>query len=104
MQACVCQPVRLIFALLIATNQVVYMNVEVLAFGIAKEIFSSASVHIPLQEGASAGELKTALEQAYPRLQQLKSWMLAVNNEYAAADTPIGEGDEIALIPPVSGG
>lgn len=80
------------------------MEVNVLAFGIVREIVSGSSVRIHVPEGASAAELKTALEHAYPRLQQLASWLLAVNNEYAAADTQIREKDEIALIPPVSGG
>ena len=85
-------------------QQYVYMDIEVLAFGIAKEIFLGPSARIHLPEGADVAALKAALERAYPRLQQLKSWMLAVNNEYAAAGTQIGKGDEIALIPPVSGG
>ena len=80
------------------------MDINVLAFGIVKEIFSGSSVLISVPEGASAAEVKTVLEQTYPRLRQLASCMLAVNNEYAAADTPIRERDEIALIPPVSGG
>ncbi|MBE7170668.1 MAG: MoaD/ThiS family protein [Williamsia sp.] len=80
------------------------MTVNVLAFGIVKEIFSGSSVRISLPEGARAAELKAALEQAYPRLQQLASCLLAVNSEYAAPDKQIYERDEIALIPPVSGG
>ena len=80
------------------------MHVKVLAFGIVKDIFSGSSTSIELPEGAHVGDLKAALEQVYPRLRQLSSCLLAVNNEYAAADTRIAEKDEIALIPPVSGG
>ena len=80
------------------------MHVNVLAFGIVKVIFSGSSISIELPEDAHASDLKAVLEQAYPRLRQLSSCLLAINNEYAAADTLIAEKDEIALIPPVSGG
>lgn len=80
------------------------MKVKVLAFGIVKDIFSGSSVEVQVPAGSTATELKEALEQQYPRLQQLASFMMAVNNEYAPADMQINEKDEIALIPPVSGG
>jgi molybdopterin converting factor small subunit len=48
--------------------------------------------------------LRAKLVADYPRLSGLKSLMIAVNNTYAEDADPIGEGDEIALIPPVSGG
>ena len=80
------------------------MIVNVLAFGIVKDIFSGSSAQVQLAEGATSADLKAVLEQRYPRLQQLASCLLAVNNEYAVGDLPLGENDEIALIPPVSGG
>lgn len=54
--------------------------------------------------GNTALDLKAALEQQFPRLKQLRSYMIAVNNEYAQDGGPITEADEIAIIPPVSGG
>ena len=80
------------------------MTVKVLAFGIVKDIFSGAATEVQTEGGITAAGLKALLEERYPRLQQLSSCLMAVNNEYAAADTVIGEKDEIALIPPVSGG
>ena len=80
------------------------MTLQILAFGIIKEIFGGPSVELELAPGSTAADLRTVLEQRYPRLQQLASCLLAVNNEYASADQPVGEGDEIAVIPPVSGG
>jgi len=44
------------------------------------------------------------LQQNYPRLKQLSSFMLAVNNGYSNGDERITQLDEIAVIPPVSGG
>ena len=40
----------------------------------------------------------------YPKMKALSSMMVAVNNSYAPDDLELKEGDEIALIPPVSGG
>jgi len=79
------------------------MKVKVLAFGIAKDIFGGSSVSIE-SNGNRAMDLKVALEEQYPRLKQLRSYMLAVNNEYTLDDGILAETDEIAIIPPVSGG
>lgn len=80
------------------------MEIDILAFGIAKDIFGSSSVSLQLGCAATTADLKTALEAKYPRLKQLASYMVAVNNEYAADNAPITEQDEVAIIPPVSGG
>ena len=79
------------------------MKVKVLAFGIAKDIFGGASKDVDI-DGSTAGDLKSALEATYPRLKQLASYMVAVNNEYAQDSSLLTERDEIAIIPPVSGG
>ena len=79
------------------------MNVNVLAFGIAKDIFGKSSINIELK-GDTTRDLKNSLEQQYPRLKQLASYMVAVNNEYAQDEGVLTEHDEIAIIPPVSGG
>ena len=79
------------------------MDIKVLAFGIAKDIFGRSSVDLHLN-GNTTADLKTTLEEQYPRLKQLRSYMIAVNNEYALDEGILTETDEIALIPPVSGG
>jgi molybdopterin synthase sulfur carrier subunit len=80
------------------------MKIKVLAFGIAKDIFNSSSVSLELANDSTVYNLQYQLEHQYPRLQQLKSYMVAVNNEYALPGDTIHEKDEIAIIPPVSGG
>ena len=79
------------------------MKIKVLAFGIAKDIFGGTSISIETN-GNTTLDLKTSLEEQYPRLKELRSYMLAVNNEYALDDGILAETDEIAIIPPVSGG
>jgi molybdopterin converting factor subunit 1 len=54
--------------------------------------------------GNSVGDLRNTLATQYPDLKKLKSLFIAVNQEYASDEAPLHETDEIALIPPVSGG
>jgi molybdopterin converting factor subunit 1 len=80
------------------------MEINVLAFGITKDIFGKSSIALKLTNDATVYNLKYLLEQQYPRLKQLRSYMIAVNNEYALDGDTVHERDEIAIIPPVSGG
>ena len=77
---------------------------KILAFGIAKEIMGCGSIEIVLEKGTTVDVLKNKLAQQYPELGKLSSFMIAVNNEYATSSIIISEDDEVAIIPPVSGG
>jgi molybdopterin converting factor subunit 1 len=79
------------------------MKVNILAFGIAKEILGANQLIVDF-EGSTSQDLKKSLEQQFPRLKQLPSYLLAVNNEYVADSIDVNNNDEIAIIPPVSGG
>jgi len=80
--------------------------INVLMFGIAKEIFGESSVEIEMSEPLilAVSSLKSLLEKQQPALKGIGSYMIAVNNEFAEPDQVIHLKDEIALIPPVSGG
>lgn len=52
----------------------------------------------------SVGKLRQTLSETYPAMRALSSLMIAVNQEYAPDDKVIQPGDDVALIPPVSGG
>jgi molybdopterin synthase sulfur carrier subunit len=77
---------------------------KILAFGIVKDIFSNAVIDVDCKNESSVDVLKNMLEKKYPPLSELGSYMIAVNNEYASDDDRVNENDEIAIIPPVSGG
>ena len=77
---------------------------KVLAFGIVKEIMGGASIAVPVDANVTVAALQASLEQQYPRLKQLAAFMIAVNGEYAKPDMIVKPGDEVAIIPPVSGG
>ena len=79
-------------------------TVSVLLFGITRDLTGRSSVSVSLSDGASVGDLLGQLHQAYPELTGIRSLLVAVNGEYAEADQLLAHHDEIALIPPVSGG
>ncbi|NML36678.1 molybdopterin converting factor subunit 1 [Chitinophaga sp. G-6-1-13] len=74
-----------------------------LLFGVAKDIAGAALVDLP-ETVTNVAELKRWLYDHYPAMQQLSSLMIAVNREYAADTQMIHASDEVAVIPPVSGG
>lgn len=81
------------------------MTVRVRLFAILADIAGSREIEVALGEGAKASDLLDALGERYPKIDGLKSSLrVAVNQEYVGLDHPISAGDEVALIPPVSGG
>jgi len=82
------------------------MTVTVRLFAILRERAGRDSVEIELPEGATVDDAFERLAAA-PGLGELVGRMplrMAVNREYASAGTTIAPGDELAVIPPISGG
>ena len=79
---------------------------NVLFFGIAKDIVGSSEITFSekLKKPTTVGALKRQLVESYPEFSKLNSLAVAVNSEYANDDVTLGGSDEIAIIPPVSGG
>jgi molybdopterin converting factor subunit 1 len=75
----------------------------ILLFGAAKDIAGVPVLDKP-EHVTDVATLKAWLYEVYPSLQQLRSVMIAVNRTYAADTQEISSQDEIAVIPPVSGG
>jgi len=73
------------------------------AFGVTKDILGGREIVIEANF-ATVQELRDHLEQRYPELKDLRSLLIAVNSSYAEETQQLSETDEIALIPPVSGG
>lgn len=81
------------------------MHITVRYFAALRERAGRSSEQLALPAGATAADALAALAARYPALQPaLAQTRCAVNQEYAAPDTPLRDGDELALIPPVSGG
>ena len=81
------------------------MRIRVLFFGILKDVCGRTEDEIELQPGASLGTVFDHFASLYPTLREMaSSIVLARNHEFAALTEPVADEDEVALLPPVSGG
>lgn len=80
------------------------MKYSVTAFGVVKDIVGGKQIVLESAESLTVSDLLRRLEALYPTLLSLNSLLVAVNREYAEAQKTLQPSDEIALIPPVSGG
>jgi molybdopterin converting factor subunit 1 len=81
------------------------MKVAVKLFAAARELAGRSELTVELRGNADVAELRAAIATQEPKLRSIADRsLIAVNSEYAQDSTPIREGHEIALIPPVSGG
>jgi MoaD family protein len=88
------------------------MRITLLLFASYRDLAGTGSVTLELPPGATAADAVAALRTrageepgAVHRLARLPPRpALAVNRRHAAADTPLRDGDEVALLPPVAGG
>lgn len=80
------------------------MKINILAFGIAKDIVNGKKLQLIVNNDLTLGELKKELCTIYPDFKKLASLNLAVNEEYQDDNFVVSENDEIVIIPPVSGG
>lgn len=78
---------------------------KIISFGITKDITGSLFLDFDLgEERISIGTFKEKLFEKYPELNKLKALSFAINNAYTNDETMVSNHDELALIPPVSGG
>lgn len=81
------------------------MRIQVLFFGILKDLAGKPSDSLQMPENATLGDVLSHYESQIPRLKDLlESLAVSVNQEYASPETRLHAGDEVALLPPVSGG
>jgi MoaE-MoaD fusion protein len=81
------------------------MRIRVLYFGALREIFRREDDTVSLADGATVATLMAHYRATAP--EQSSFWSaiaVAVNQEFARADQALAEDDEVALLPPVSGG
>jgi molybdopterin converting factor subunit 1 len=80
------------------------MTIRVRMFASLRERTGTARTEARLTEGATVADLLTDLQKRFPALEGCGRVAYAVNSEYAKLDHALADGDEVALIPPVSGG
>ncbi len=81
------------------------VKIRVLFFGVLKDVTGCAETSLEVRENATLGDVFEHFGALFPRLREMeRSIVLAANHEFAARDRVVREGDEIAFLPPVSGG
>ncbi len=80
------------------------MKVRVVLFAKPRELVGQPNIDLALPAGATAADAWSQLSTQYDLGPLPRSFRCAVNSEYAGWDDPLKEGDELAVIPPVSGG
>jgi MoaE-MoaD fusion protein len=81
------------------------MKVTVLFFAQARERAGRSSAELPLPDGSRLADALSALAREHPALESLWPHLaVAANGRLARPDTPLEDGAELALLPPVSGG
>lgn len=81
------------------------MKIKVKFFASYKEALGKDELYLDIDEGATVSVLIESLRKDYPKLGNLlETLVISVNLEYAPYETELKDGDEVALLPPVSGG
>ncbi|MED0672854.1 MoaD/ThiS family protein [Aneurinibacillus aneurinilyticus] len=74
-------------------------------FAAMAEEADEETIKLPWTEGMSTADVKRWLEERYPMLApHIPSAMVAINQEFANIEEMLRDGDEVAFLPPVSGG
>ena len=81
------------------------MRIDVLFFGVLKDVVGRPADTIELHEGARAQDVLSYYSLGHAQFAaMIPSLAISVNREYSAVDQVLRDGDEVGLLPPVSGG
>ena len=81
------------------------MKIQVRLFAAAQQLADQDTLTVECADGATIAELKVAMTEAVPALESLLGHVrFAVNADYVVDETQLSPEDEVACIPPVSGG
>ena len=81
------------------------MHVTIRLFAQLREVTGASELTRLMADGSTAGDTWQALVAEFPALaDHTRSLSVAVNEEYAKPTTALRDGDEVAFLPPVSGG
>ena len=80
------------------------MNVRVRLFASAREAAGVGHLLLELPERVAVRDAIAAITKLHPLVGEMRQIVIAKNREYVGLDEPLADGDELALIPPVSGG
>jgi len=79
--------------------------IKVLFFGAAADRAGTREMELPVEGSMTLGEIWPLLTERHPDLAPMRDTLaFAVNGEYARGEDTVSPGDEVAVLPPVSGG
>ncbi len=88
-----------------STTEPATLTVRVLLFSVLREKVGARELEVTLDSSATGNDLLDHLAEAHPAVAEHRGALrLAINQTYAPHETELSDGDEVALITPVSGG
>ncbi len=86
-------------------KELLKQSLSIKLFASFREAMGSDEIRIDIDDEITVSQMKKIVFETFPNLQKLKiPFFVAVNHKYATDSDVIGTKDEVALIPPVSGG
>ncbi|MFK7949336.1 MAG: MoaD/ThiS family protein [Saprospiraceae bacterium] len=80
------------------------MTINLIAFGIAKDILGQRKLSVEITENSQISDLKNTLIEQYPDFKKLAKLSFAINEAYQTDDFSLSANQEVVIIPPVAGG
>lgn len=80
------------------------MKINLVAFGIAKDILGQRKLNIEIEENSQISDLKNVLVAQFPAFGKLAKLSFAINEEYQTDDFRLSANEKVVIIPPVAGG
>lgn len=80
------------------------MKINLIAFGIAKDILGQRKLSLEVNDNSQISDLKNQLVSQYPKFGKLVKLSFAINEEYQTDDFYLSANQEVVIIPPVAGG
>lgn len=80
------------------------MKITLVNYGIAKDILRNKQLVLDVADNATLGDIRNSLIASYPEFKELRSLRFAVGDAYESDNFRLKNLDEVAVIPPVSGG
>jgi len=81
----------------------VSLKIKILPFAFYRELLERREMEVTVAKGATLADLKEALDRTFPRFKDYLP-LMAINGEMKPLHALLKEGDEVALLPPFSGG